>query len=163
MATPISMSEEDTVRVARLVVDVLDLMRTKAVLIDGKLDQETNARLIETSTETLSRLDVPFSLDLADRLGEEALRKGIEESTPPHARASVEALLKSEGSVLSTLKARMSGANAANVTSGLTMRLTDDQVGCGLGAIAIAGGLYGNGVLGGIAVVGGIVLMAQCC
>jgi hypothetical protein len=48
--------------------------------------------------------------------------------------------------------------------SGAGTTISDDSTaGCVVGAVALAGGVYANGVLGGIAAVAGIVAMATWC
>jgi hypothetical protein len=143
-----------------MTADLLDLISVEASLADGRLDEETNARLLERRNEARARLDVTFALDLADRLGEDALREAIDKSVPPSVRASMDALIKVDGGALPLVKNRM-GRIKAGV--GPIITASDDAFGCGLGAAALVAGVVLNAVMGGIAAVGGIVLMASTC
>jgi hypothetical protein len=76
---------------------VLDRSIAEASLRDDTLDDETKARLLQRRQEAGDRVDTGFALDLAARLGEDALRKAVEEYTPPSERASINALISREG------------------------------------------------------------------
>lgn len=104
MARALSLSEEEYSRAVRMTADALDLISAEASLVDGKMDKETNARLLERGKEAMDRLDLRLALDIADRVGEDALRKAVEEYTPPSARATIDALIKREGGVLPLVK-----------------------------------------------------------
>uniref|UniRef100_UPI003F490F36 hypothetical protein n=1 Tax=Cupriavidus necator TaxID=106590 RepID=UPI003F490F36 len=163
MASPISMTDEEHNRAAKMMVAVLDLLSANAALADGKLDEETNTRLLDRSKETWGRLDVSFALDLADRLGEEKLRKVVDGITPPSARTSVDALFKNDGGVLPALKNRIMRLNAgAGVTLPAAV-ITSNDFGCALGALGVVAGVAGNSILGGITAVAGVLMMAECC
>jgi hypothetical protein len=158
VASLLSLSEEEQVRLVKMNADVLNFITGYAAGRDGKPDAEPDPWLLERRKDASARLDADLALNLADRLGEDALRKAVEESTPPSARGSIDALVKQEGGMLPVVKNRIGQARFA---SDATVR--SDAFGCGLGAFAIVAGVALDGILGGIAAVGGIVLMASEC
>jgi hypothetical protein len=105
MTTAVPLTEEERGRVVRMTVDVLDLIMAEASRRDGVTDNEANVRLLERRKEAENRLDVGLALDIADRLGEDVLRKAMEEYTPPSVRASLDALMKREGGTKTLLVA----------------------------------------------------------
>jgi hypothetical protein len=109
-------------------------------------------------TQDSDRIDVTLALDLADRLGEYALREAMDEYTPRGLRASIDTLIKRHGGVLPLIKERIGGMRSF---SGITT-LSDD-LGCAAGAVAIVGGLAVGGVIGGFGTVVGILIMAKYC
>jgi hypothetical protein len=162
MAGPVSLSQEEAGRVARLTADFLDLIKAKAALEDGKLDEAAGAQLAATWRTTLDRVDVQLALDIVDRLEEGAIRAYVENAAPPSVRAALDARIEAEGGLVPLLKTRIAGLGPGGDKSG-PVATVSDGVGCALGAVAIAGGFFGNGVLGGIAVVAGIVAMSEWC
>jgi hypothetical protein len=86
MAINHSLSAEERVRALQMTADALDGIVADAALRDGDLDEETKARLLQRRQEATDRIDPAFALDLAARLGEDALRQAVEENTPPSAR-----------------------------------------------------------------------------
>lgn len=157
MAMPLSLSEEERGRVMRMTAAALDLLSAEAARRDG-ISDEADALLLERRKQNLVRIDVALALDLADRLGEYALREAMEEYTPRNARASVDALVKINGGMLPVVKTRIERMRSAG-----GMTTLSDEFGCGLGAIAVVAGVVGNGFIGGVLAVGGIMLMAECC
>ena len=164
MASPISITPDEQNRAVKTLVAVMDLLSSNVAVADGKLDAATNTQLLDRSRNSWTQVDASLVLDLADRLGEDNLRKALKEITPPNARSSVDALLEKDGGVLSVLKARIGRLKTGDATRNVTVfRSSDDDVGCLLGAIAVVGGVAANNVLGGIAAVTGIMVMAAYC
>ena len=155
MPSRIPLSEAELVQVVRLNTEVLNLLTDYAAARDGRSEAEMDTWRVERRKDVGDRLDTGLALDLADRLGEDTLRATVEESTPPLARASLEALIAQYGGVLPLIKNRIGEINSDTHHS--------DAFGCGLGAIAIVAGVALDGILGGIAAVAGIVLMASEC
>jgi hypothetical protein len=159
MVVALSLADEERGRVVRMTVDALDRMIAEASLRLGEPDEETNAQLPELRKETWDRLDAGLALDLADRLGEDALREAVGEYSPPIARAAIGALAQREGGMLPLVKSRISRMEPATDAT-----FTDsDAFGCALGAFAIVSGVALDTILGGIAAVGGILVMADAC
>lgn len=157
MTINLSLSEEERARALRMTADALDHIIAEASLRDGMLDEETKARVLQRRQEAGDRLDSGFALDLAARLEEDALRKAVEENTPPSARASIDALISREGGMLPLVQNQIRRMGSVAATR------STDAFGCGLGAVAIVGGVVADGVLGGVAAVAGIVAMAKWC
>ena len=167
MASSMSHTEEEDGRAIRMAAAALDLINIEVALRDGRLGEQTNARLLQRREEATRDLDPEFAPDLASRLGEEALRDAVEQHCPPSSRASIDELTEREGGMVPIVQdriLRMSAVPTTDVRVGDGFQtLSNDGWGCALGAIAIVGGAYANSWLGGIAVVGGIVMMASYC
>ncbi|GGY07701.1 hypothetical protein [Streptomyces djakartensis] len=146
-STPL-LSDEQRGRVALMLTDMLELISVEAALADGSPDEEAKARLLARREEGAGRIDMGLVLDIADQLGEEALRKAAEQYCPPAARMSMDALLKGEGGMLPLVRTRIARS---------------DAFGCALGAAAVVGGVACGGVMGGCGAVLGIMLMAESC
>ncbi|CCF82998.1 hypothetical protein [Nitrolancea hollandica] len=157
MAINHSLSAEERVRALQMTADALDGIVADAALRDGDLDEETKTRLLERRQEAADRIDPAFALDLASRLGEDALRQAVEENTPPSARASIDALISREGGMLPLVQNEIRRMGSASTTR------SSDSFGCALGAVAIVGGVLADKILGGVAAVAGIVAMAKWC
>jgi hypothetical protein len=155
MPSRIPLSEAELVQVVRLNTEALNLLSDYAAARDGKSEADMDTWRVERRKDVGDRLDNSLALDLADRLGEDTLRATVSESTPPQARASLEAFIAQEGGMLPLIKNRIGEINSEPHHS--------DAFGCGLGAFAIVAGVALDGVLGGITAVAGIVLMAAEC
>ena len=167
-SSSMSHTEEEDGRAIRMAAAALDLINIEMALRDGRLGEQTNARLLQRREEATRDLDPEFAPDLASRLGEEALRDAVEQHCPPSSRASIDELMEREGGMLPVVQDRIRRMPSVPTTDDrggacLQTHLSNDEWGCALGAIAIVGGAYANSWLGGIAVVGGIVMMASYC
>ena len=60
----LSLSEEEHGRAEKMTADVLDIIIAKVSLADGKLDEETNARLLDRCQEAWDRLDATVAARL---------------------------------------------------------------------------------------------------
>ena len=157
MAITVSLSPEEHVRVMRMTAAALDILRVDASKRNGNPD-DTDTRVLEVLKQNSDRIDLALALDLADRLGESALREAVEEYTPRTARASIDALIKRHGGMLPLIKDRIGGKRSL---SGATTLSSD--LGCALGAAAIVGGVLIDEALGGFGAVVGILVMATQC
>jgi len=83
-------------------------------------------------------------------------------STPANVRDAVQALIDHEGGALPLVKNRMNWIRPGPDTT-FHVLMSDAKMGCALGALAIVGGFVVRGIIGGIAVVVGIVMMAKIC
>lgn len=104
-----------------------------------------------------ARLDVAALIAGVTDLGERHLREDTYAACPPAYRDRLDALLDSaDGQMATVLTTRLE--MLAN-----PRERSDDGWGCALGAAAVAGGFFAEGVLGGAAVVAGIVMMCTYC
>lgn len=158
MATAVSLSEEEHARVVKMNTDVLNLIIEYAAFRDGKPDAESSERAAERRKVAVQDLDLDFALELTDRLGEEGLRRGVQESVPVQTRVPLETLAEQEGGMLPVIKNRI-----GQLRPGAEITHNSDAFACGMGAFAILAGVTLDGVLGGIAAVGGIMVMAAEC
>jgi hypothetical protein len=105
----------------------------------------------------------PARSGASPRLGRSARRgrtpTGVDDYAPPGARAAFDALVAREGGLYRLLKERI-GELRPDADATL---FESDAFGCALGATAIVMGVALDTVLGGIAAVGGILVMADAC
>jgi hypothetical protein len=153
-----SLTEDELARARRMAAAAVDFLSAEASIRDGNLDENAQGQLRDKQTQSFALIDSAFALDLADRLGEEGLREALEQNMPPSARERIEALIDEDGGALPFVRNRI-----GRITAGPDVTFEGTEFGCALGAIAIVGGYLGNQIIGGIAVVVGIVAVAAYC
>jgi hypothetical protein len=158
VATAASLSDEEHARVVKMNTDVLNLIIDYATVRDGRPDTGCSEQAAERRKGAVQHLDLDFALELTDRLGEEDLRRAVEESVPVQTRAPLETLAEQGGGMLRVIKNRI-----GQLRPGAEIAHKSDATACGLGAFAILAGVTLDGVLGGIAAVGGIMVVAAEC
>ena len=159
MAGGIDLSSDERGSAMRMATDAVDLILANASLGEGAADEAANARLVRQSQDFVDRFDKALMLDLADRIGADALTEAVHDSAPPTARSAVDALIMREGGILPFVRNRLERVGPA----GESALFDDTSVGCALGVVAIVAGVAIKGILGGFTAVVGIVAVAAYC
>jgi hypothetical protein len=90
VATAVSLSDEEHARVVKMNTDVLTLIIDYATVRDGRPDTGSSEQTAERRKDAVQHPDLDFALELTDRLGEQDLRRAVEESVPMRTRAPLE-------------------------------------------------------------------------
>ncbi|MFF2149646.1 hypothetical protein [Kitasatospora sp. NPDC058190] len=149
------LTDDERQRWTKMVQDALNALTAEAALQEGPPDQASKQRLLDRSAQARSQLDADFALGFIDRLGADTLTQAVKGFTPAAVQTSIDALVKADGGVVPLLRNRITRLKSPADENDGTM--------CAIGAFSIVAGVVIDGILGGIAAVGGILVMADAC
>jgi hypothetical protein len=137
--------------------DVLNLIIDYATVRDGRPDTGSSEQAAERRKGAVQGLDLDFALEFTDRLGEEIYGerwRSRSQCKPGHL------LRRSQSKKVGCFSSSKTGLE---LRPGAEIRHNSNATACGFDAFAVLAGVTLDGVLGGIAAVGGIMVMAAEC